>query len=53
VTVRGELFVQLARADIPFGVFLAAGAALALLAGRAFLVVLLGDPTPPGAGLLP
>lgn len=49
----GELFVQLSRADIPFGVFLAAGAAAALLAGRSLLVLLLADAAPPGALLLP
>lgn len=48
-----DLFVQLSRADIPFGVFLAAGAAAALFLGRALLVLLLGDASPPGALLLP
>jgi len=38
------LLVLLARADVPFGVFLAAGALLAYAAGRPALEVLLGAP---------
>jgi leader peptidase (prepilin peptidase)/N-methyltransferase len=40
----GGLLVLLARADVPFGVFLAAGALLAYAAGRAALEALVGDP---------
>jgi prepilin signal peptidase PulO-like enzyme (type II secretory pathway) len=38
------LLVLLARADVPFGVFLAAGALAAYAAGRAALEALLGTP---------
>lgn len=46
------LLVLLARADVPFGVFLAAGALLAYVAGRAALGTLLGSPPLPSR-LLP
>ena len=46
------LLVLLARADVPFGVFLAAGAFLAYVAGRAVLGTLLGSPPLPSR-LLP
>jgi hypothetical protein len=37
------LLVLLARADVPFGVFLAAGAVAAYVGGRAVLAAFLGD----------
>ena len=46
------LLVLLARADVPFGVFLAAGAVLAFALGRAALEFLLGSSAVP-SGLLP
>lgn len=48
----GGLLVLLARADVPFGAFLAGGALLAFAFGRVLLTALLGA-DPPGAGLLP
>jgi leader peptidase (prepilin peptidase)/N-methyltransferase len=41
------------RVDIPFGVFLAAGAIASLILGRTLLVNLLSHASPPGARLLP
>jgi leader peptidase (prepilin peptidase)/N-methyltransferase len=43
---RAGLLVLLARADVPFGVFLAAGALFAYAAGRSALEALLGAPLP-------
>ena len=50
---NGGLLVLLARADIPFGVFLAFGSIASYAFGRALLSLLLGIPDPPGALLLP
>ena len=47
------LLVLLARVDVPFGVFLAAGAVLAFALGRPALEALLGSPLPVPARLLP
>jgi leader peptidase (prepilin peptidase)/N-methyltransferase len=52
-TVRGHGLLFLSRADIPFGVFLAAGAVAALVLGRAALARVFGELPVPASHLLP
>jgi leader peptidase (prepilin peptidase)/N-methyltransferase len=52
-SVRGATLLLLARADIPFGVFLALGSVTAFVIGRAALSWLFGDLPIPAARLLP
>lgn len=49
----GEILILISRADIPFGVFLAAGSLAAFVLGRNAVALLLGDLSLPGLDLLP